>query len=169
MIKYQFSKRALTLYGLYIAKCLLGAIICYSIYLYVPQYPFYWALVSVVIVIAPNNGRKPAYDRIKANFLGCVVGLALYLFHFNGIVLLCIGIILTIIIGILFQIKSNLRTALAALVIVIVQEEKDKDYFLAVKRVICVCAGCVVALIVTVLFSILLSKIKHLKSDPTLN
>ena len=62
----------------YIAKCLIGIIICYTLYKEFPAYPFYWSLVSVAITISPDSSNKLAYDRIIANILGCSVAILLY-------------------------------------------------------------------------------------------
>ncbi|HEX9513149.1 MAG TPA: FUSC family protein [Puia sp.] len=137
----------------YLLKCLTGVIICYVLYKEIPQYPFYWAIVSVVIALAPDNSNRQAYDRMKANILGCIVGLCLYPVHVPNLLLLCIGITLTIGVGISLRLTSTLRSAMAALVIVLIHEEQVKQWYLPLERVLCVVAGCLVALIVTLVFN----------------
>jgi len=137
----------------YLAKCVIGVILCYILYKEIPQYPFYWALVSVVIAISPDNSNRLAYDRMKANVLGCGVGLCLYPVHIPNLVLLCLGIILTICVGIALQLTSTLRSAMAALIIVLIHEEQVKQWYLPLERVLCVIAGCLVALFVSLLFN----------------
>jgi len=104
----------------YLAKCVIGVILCYILYKEIPRYPFYWALVSVVIAISPDNSNRLAYDRMKANVLGCGVGLCLYPVHIPNLVLLCLGITLTISVGIALRLTSTLRSAMAALIIVLI-------------------------------------------------
>ena len=61
----------------YLLKCLLGVIICCLLYIKIPKYPFYSAIVSVVIALSPDNSNRQAYLRMQANLLGCSIGSAL--------------------------------------------------------------------------------------------
>ena len=142
----------------YLIKCLTGVIICYILYRYIPQYPFYWSLVSVVVALSPDNSTTLAYDRMKANLLGCAVGLCLYPIHISYLLILCIGVALVIVIGIAFRITQTMRSALAALVIVTIQEQLEKHWYIAVERVGCVVAGCLVALLVTMFFNEIIAR-----------
>lgn len=156
MERIELNKSAYSTYFIYLMKCLTGVIICYLLYKYVPQYPFYWSLVSVVVALSPDNSNTLAYDRMKANLLGCAVGLCLYPIHISYLLILCIGVILTIVIGIAFRITQTLRSALAALVIITIQEQVENHWYIALERVACVVAGCLVALLVTMLFNMIL-------------
>ncbi|HTI12870.1 MAG TPA: FUSC family protein [Puia sp.] len=147
----------------YLIKCVAGVIICYILYKEFPRYPFYWAIVSVVIALSPDNSNRQAVDRMKANILGCAVGLCLYPVHVPNLLLLCLGIVLTICVGITLQLTTTLRSAMAALVIVLIHEEQLKQWYLPLERVLCVVAGCLVALIVTLLFNQIA---RFLKSHP---
>lgn len=158
MERIELNRSAYSTYFIYLMKCLTGVIICYLLYKYIPQYPFYWSLVSVVVALSPDNSNTLAYDRMKANLLGCAVGLCLYPIHISYLLILCIGVILTIVIGIAFRITQTLRSALAALVIVTIQEQLENHWYIALERVACVVAGCLVALLVTMLFNMILKK-----------
>lgn len=139
---------------LYILKCLAGLAICYLLYKQFPAYPFYWSIVSVVITISPDSNNKLAYDRIIANVLGCAVSLCLYPVHASPLFLLCGGVAITIILATWLKLTAVLRSALAALVIVIITEgEGHKNWMVALERVACVIIGCAVALIVTLIFN----------------
>jgi len=142
---------------LYIAKCILGVIICYFLYKQFPQYPFYWSLVSVAITISPDSSNKLAYDRIIANTLGCAVALLIYPIQAPSLLLLCLGVAITIAAGTLLKLTNVLRTAIAALVIIIITEGEHRNWQIALERVGCVITGCVVALAVTLLFN----KVQH--------
>ena len=142
-------------YIAYLIKCLIGVVICYALYYYIPEYPFNWAIVSVVLVLSPDQSNRLAYDRMKANALGCAVGIALYPLKLPDIMILCLGVVLTIVTGIVLGITSTLRTALAALVISNLQQEQTKHWYMALERVICVVTGCVVALLITILFNLI--------------
>ncbi|MBB6502976.1 FUSC family protein [Pedobacter cryoconitis] len=137
----------------YMLKCLIGAAICYGLYVGIPQYPFYWSLVSLVVVITPEHKNDLAYDRMKANVLGSVTGLALYFIPVNNLLLILAGIILVIYLGTVLNLQNAIRTALAALVIVLIQEETVKDWTVAFERVVCVITGCLIALLITIVFS----------------
>jgi uncharacterized membrane protein YccC len=138
----------------YLLKCLSGVAICYFLYIKIPKYPFYWSIVSVAIALSPDNSNRLAYDRMKANLLGCAVGLCLYPLNLPGLAALCIGITLTLSIGFALKIPSTLRSALAALIIVTIHEEEQRQWYLPLERVTCVVAGCLVALLVTLVFNL---------------
>jgi len=138
---------------IYTIKCVVGVSICYIIYQLVPQYPFYWAIVSVVLAFSGDNSNEQAYSRIKANVLGCTVGACLYPFHIPELVTLCLGVVITIIAGYLLHITTTIRTALAALIIVVIQVEQTKYWEVAIQRVVCVVTGCTIALLLTLIFN----------------
>src|SRR5258708_26931190 len=125
----------------YLLKCLTGVIICYVLYKEIPNYPFYWAIVSVVIALAPDNSNRQAYDRMKANILGCIVGLCLYPVHVPNLLLLCIGITLTIVLGISLSLTNTLRSSMAALVVCLTHHEHVKQMNLPLVKVLSLLAG----------------------------
>ena len=91
-----------------------------------------------MLVIAPNSeeSNSLAFDRIKANILGSLIGLLLFLIRIPNLFLICIGVMLTIVIGVLLKLHAALRSALAALVIVMVHEEgKNSTWHIALERV----------------------------------
>jgi uncharacterized membrane protein YgaE (UPF0421/DUF939 family) len=138
----------------YLVKCVVGVIFCYLLYKGIPQYPFYWAIVSVVIALSPDNSDRLAIDRMKANILGCAVGLGLYPLHLPDLPALCIGVVLTILIGTSLGLTNAIRSAMAALVIVTIHEREGGQWYISLERVCCVVAGCLVALIVTLVFNV---------------
>jgi uncharacterized membrane protein YgaE (UPF0421/DUF939 family) len=137
----------------YVLKCIVGAAICYWLYAAFPQYPFFWSIISVVLVLSPENDKKLPYIRIEGNFLGSVVGLLVFFLPFPTLVLLCLGISLTIIIGLLLQLKMSVRTAVAATIIVLFQEQSAHRWGVALQRVGCVLVGCVVGFVITLVFT----------------
>lgn len=138
---------------LYIVKCLLGVLVCYGFYSSFPSYPFYWSIISVVLVFTPDNDQRLAFDRIKANLLGSGVGLVIYLFPLNGLLMFCSAVMATILLGIFLRLENTIRPALAAVIIVLVQESQHKDWIIALERVACVLLGCFVALCITLVFT----------------
>jgi uncharacterized membrane protein YccC len=147
----------------YILKCMIGAVICYFLYIGIPQYPFYWAIISVVLAVAPDNSNQAAYDFIKSNLLGCAVGLGLYPIHLPGLAALCLGVGLTLVIGIGVKLTAPLRPALTALVIVTINEQRQGQW-VPVERVACVATGCVVALLVSLLVNLFVRRYSEKKA-----
>jgi len=153
-----FARKDITLHFIYLANCLAGVLICYGLYAAFPAYPFYWAIVSVVIALSPDNSTRQAFNRIKANILGCLVGIGLYPLHLPEVGILLLGVLIIIFIGFWLNIADTLRSALAALIIVTIQVEQGKHWYIALERMGCVITGCTVALLLTVFFNYLLRK-----------
>ena len=137
----------------YIVRCVAGVAICYLLYLQFPQYPLIWSIVSVALATSIDHDNTLAFNRMKANFLGGLVGLALYFIPIPGLILICAGVAVTILLGSLFKLETSLRSALAALVIVFLNEEHSKKWDVALQRVSCVLIGCFVALGITLCFN----------------
>jgi len=138
---------------LYVLKCIIGASVCYWLYEAFPQYPFFWSLVSVVLVVSPENDKKLAYLRIEGNVLGSAIGLLLFFIPFPTIIILSLGLGLTILIGFLLKLQASVRTAVAANIIVLFQERAAHSWNVALSRVACVLVGCAVGFIITVVFT----------------
>jgi uncharacterized membrane protein YgaE (UPF0421/DUF939 family) len=141
---------------IYILQCILGLCICYTLYKCFPQHQFYWSMISVVLVIAPDSkdSNRLAFDRIKANILGSSIGLSLFLIHQPNLFLISIAVILTIIIGTFLKLHTALRPALAAVIIVMIhEEEKSSTWHIASERMGCVILGCIIGLLITLAFN----------------
>lgn len=143
---------------LFTIKSILGVGICYCIYKTWPEYPFNWAIISVVIGLSFDNTHKHAIDRIIANILGCFVGLIIYFIPLPYILQLCVGVTLIILIGCKFNIADTIRSALAAFLIVTLQNKQSDLWFLPIERVLCVMTGCFVALLLNIFFNMVLAK-----------
>ena len=143
---------------LYATRCIIGVVICYILFIYFPELPFQWSVVSVVVAISPDNSPQLAVDRMKANLLGCAIGFGLFFVHAQNLIMLCIGIVLTIIAGLSLQLQGSIRSALAAIVVLMVDSSHVHDWRLALGRLSCVIIGCLIALMVTIGFN----KIFHL-------
>ncbi|HUB59676.1 MAG TPA: aromatic acid exporter family protein [Puia sp.] len=141
----------------YIIKCLIGVAVCYFLYVEIPQYPFYWAIISVALAVPTDNSNRTAFDYLKSNLLGCGVGLVLSLFHLPQLAALCLGVGLTIVLGIGVKLTAPLRPALAAIVVVTITEQKQGQW-VPIERVTSVATGCVVALLVSLLVNMLVRR-----------
>lgn len=121
-----------------------------------------------MLVIAPDgkDSNSLAFDRIKANVLGSSVGLLLFLIHIPNLFLICIGVIVTIAIGMLLKLNTALRSALSALIIVMIHEEgQNSTWHIALERMVCVIIGCVIGLLITVAFNALIKPKKQSIKD----
>lgn len=139
---------------IYVLKCLLGLALCYFFYWLFPQYRFYWSIVSVLLVISPDDldCKKLPIDRMKANITGSLVGLLLFIIHPPNLLMMGIGVVTTILICYIIQLGTATRSALAALIIVLVQQLNDHSLISAFERMVSVVLGCLVALFITYLF-----------------
>lgn len=147
---------------LYVLKCILGLVICYFFYWLFPQYRFHWSIVSVLLVLSPDDldSKKLPVSRIKANIIGSMVGLLIFLIHPPNLLMMCIGTVLTIIICSIIKLGAATRPALAALIIVLVQEGSQGSWINAFERMISVILGCLVALAITFLMQYIVNHIK---------
>ena len=150
-LRSQICNRA---FLLYLIKCLLGTVICYGFYVMIPKYHLYWSLVSVLLVLAPDHtdSIKLPLARIKANLAGGVVGLLCYFLPLPPLVCLCIGVPLTIFICYGLGFGNAARSALAAIIIVFIQENEAGHWRIAMERMVAVVLGCLVALALTLVF-----------------
>ncbi len=141
-------------YLFYILKCVLGASICYGFYRYFPNHQFSWSIVSVLLVIAPESADsiRLAFDRMKANILGASVGMTVFIVHTPEFISLFVAIITTILLATFIKLGGASRSALAALAIVLIQENEKNTWRSALERMGCVVSGCLAGLLVTVIF-----------------
>ena len=139
---------------LYILKCIIGASFCYWLYYFFPTHQFNWSIISVLLVLAPDkyDSNKLAFDRMKANLTGASVGLLSFLLYPPNIFSLIISIIVTILFCSFIKLGGPTRSALAALVIVLLEEKELTNWQAATDRMICVVTGCIVALVLTYIF-----------------
>lgn len=136
----------------YLLKCLAGGSLCHLLQVLFPQFPFYWSVISVLLVFSVEHRNHLAFDRMKANLLGSTVACAVFFLPLGDFWVLMLGTILVVILGFYFKLDNAMRSGLAALVIVLVKEETENSWEAAMQRVACVVVGCIVAVIVTILF-----------------
>jgi fusaric acid resistance family protein len=68
---------------------------------------------------------------------------------------------LTIIIGTILNLNTAMRSSLSALVIVMVHEaQQNSSWNIALERMGCVMAGCIIGLLITIMFNFLAYKFK---------
>ncbi|MEO7427704.1 MAG: FUSC family protein [Fibrobacteria bacterium] len=145
---------------LYAVKCVLGLCAGYALYRAFPQHQFFWSMISIMLVLAPDGGdsTKLAFERMEANVVGSTIGMLLYLLHKPNLLLLCMGVVITIAVGTKLRLENAIRSALVSLIIVMVGEQQNNSWRIALERIGCVIAGCVIALLITFAFNFLLPK-----------
>ena len=139
---------------LYVLKCLLGMLICHRFYVWFPGHQFYWSIVSVLLVLAPghHDSVQLSLSRIWANSIGAAVGLAFFLVPLPEALSLGLAVVATIGVCHYWVLGGATRSALAALVIVFIQQNEARDWTIALERVGSVLLGCLVALALTLAF-----------------
>jgi uncharacterized membrane protein YgaE (UPF0421/DUF939 family) len=114
----------------------------------------------VILVTAPDpkDSVRLALDRMAANVIGSVIGIALFFINGPGLLMMAIGVVITILICSVLKLTSAIRTALAAMLIVMLYETHTHSWKVAVERMGCVIIGCIIALVVSVIFGYLIRK-----------
>jgi len=136
---------------IYVSRVFIGFLIGYSIYKQFPEYPTVWTIISIFLVISPEekDSRQLAIDRTKSNFIGSAIGLATYVLIKSEFWMMLVGIFTSIFICRILNILAVARTAMVAIVIVLVHEQASHTYIGALERFICVTTGCIIGLLIT--------------------
>lgn len=155
LIRYSIGSD-LIIYGF---KCIIGFLIGYQLYLSLPQYELYWTLLSIILVISPEakDARRLAIERFKSNLIGSGLGLLCFLIHAPNVYMLLLGVILSIATCYLFNLMSVARTAIVALIIVLIHEQKQMSWIGSVERFMSVTIGCFIGLSITVITSAIIN------------
>ncbi|WP_293957544.1 MULTISPECIES: FUSC family protein [unclassified Sphingobacterium] len=133
---------------IYTIRVLIGFLIGYPLFVSFPQYSVSWTLISIILVISPqeNESKKIAIDRAKSNFIGSAIGLSLYFVPIQQLYAMVIGILASLITCKALNIIAVARTSMVALIIVYLHEQESRSYFAALDRFGCVCLGCLIGL-----------------------
>lgn len=135
---------------LYVAKCLIGAIIGFFIYRQFPEGGA-WSLVSILLVLSPEgkDAIKLAEVRIKANLVGAGTGLLLFFLHPEAFIMICLGVVIVVLVCEFLKLQVATRSALAAVVIISIHEKGHYFWQVAIERAVGVIGGCLIALLIT--------------------
>jgi len=139
----------------YHAKCLVGVSIGYLLYKAFPRNAgFYlWLLISILLSITHDNSSKVAYDRMKGNIVGSVIGLMVFFLHDPpNLLTLCIGVAAVVTVCFRLNLIGVSRIALVAFIIVMVYEQSAYSWKGAVYRVVAVMGGCLTGLMINHVF-----------------
>ncbi|KAA9325658.1 FUSC family protein [Adhaeribacter soli] len=147
---------------IYCVRCIIGFLIGYELYLHFPQYELFWTIISIILVISPEekDARRLTGERFKANLIGSSVGLVCYILLVRQVYMILLGIILTSLICHFFKLMNVARTAVVALFIVVIHEQSELSYWVAVERFASVALGCLIGLSVTYVTGFIIRFIK---------
>ncbi len=142
---------------LYMAKCLTGLAVVVGAAYFWRYHDIAWCLVSMLLVLSPDSREAVplAVTRIKANFVAAgICALCLWLLPASYLV---IGLALacTIVICYLGRLMSGCRSALAAIVIIMLHDpilSRSAVWQAAWLRLASVVIGCGLALLITLVF-----------------
>ena len=136
----------------YLIKPALGVAFCYGMRLLIPNRETLWSIVSVVLVLAPDDkdAIKLAFDRMKANWTGALIGWLAALTGWPGLVALPLAVPLAILVCLWLRLGTATRSALAGLVIVYVRDPGMAAGAAAFDRAFFVMLGCLVGLLITI-------------------
>lgn len=134
----------------YVIRCLIGFLIGYLLILYFTGIDLFWALLSIILVISPeeNQAKKLTIDRFKSNFLGSLSGLIVFLLEIEDIYKVILGIIVTCVLCRIFDLLNVARSAIVALLIILL-EHKGDGIMSPIIRFGSVALGCFIGLGVT--------------------
>lgn len=139
---------------IYIAKCVTGVLIAFLLAKLFHYNDYIWCLISIILVLSPDakDALPQASNRIKANLIGAAAGLIMLLFHISPEITVSGSVLITIIVCYITKLEVATRTALAATIIVTIHENGKYIWDSALERVIAVVAGCVIGIIITLIF-----------------
>lgn len=145
-------------YATYIIECLIGVVIGLTIYKFYPVIGG-WCLFSIVLVIAPDrkDAMNTAVNRIKANLLGAAIGLVLYYFSPINMAMICGGVAVAMIACELLNLQAVTRSAIVAILIITMHAPGPEFWDIALERAGGVVAGCIIGVILTYVFHVILS------------
>jgi uncharacterized membrane protein YgaE (UPF0421/DUF939 family) len=146
----------------YIVKCLIGVVIGFYLYNKYPEIGA-WCLISIVLVLSPDrkDAIKLALTRIKANLIGAAIGLSLFFIHPMDLLIICIGVVLAVTICQLLNLEDTGRSAAVSVIIILIHEKGPSFWNVALERAGGVVGGCVIAMLITYIFHIMLFKFKR--------
>lgn len=142
---------------MYIAKCVTGIILVFTLASYLHYTDISWCLISVMLVLSPDgkDAMMLAMTRIKANVTGGVASLICLLLGTPTMVTIGLAIAIAISLCYGFKIMAASRSALAAVIIIMLHQNTGPEYHLwttALLRCAGVTAGCLLGLFITFIY-----------------
>lgn len=148
---------------IYIIRCCIGFIVGYELYLYFPDFELFWTLLSIILVISPEekDTRRLSTERFKSNFIGSAVAMVLLFFLEPTVYSIIAGIFITIVVCRLFNVMNMSRVALVALLIIMVQPHQAAMVEAPIYRFGSVAIGCIIGLLIVVFTSMIFRPLKR--------
>lgn len=136
-------------------KCVAGALLCYVVSLFLGRWiDFPWNLISLILVLSPEgkDAVELSITRIKANFVGAGVGIAVLFSQIPRPGNIAMGIILSLFACDRLKLNAAARSTLAAMIIILLHPEGVHVWDSAISRIAAVIVGCLIGLIITYVF-----------------
>lgn len=170
VIKYSIGSDLI----IYVFRCIIGFLIGYQLYIQFPEHELFWTLLSIILVISPEakDSKRLAIERFKSNLIGSGIGLLCFLIHTPNVFVVLLGIILSILVCYFFELMNVARTAIVALVIVLIHEQHLLTWLGAIERFISVALGCFIGLFITICTSYIINYLRkkaNLPQEETIN
>lgn len=148
---------------IYVVRCLIGFCIGYSLFLKYSEYEFFWSLLSIILVISPEekDSRRLSIERFKSNLIGSVVAMICINLIGSSFYDIIIGIIITVIVCRAFKVMNMARVAIVALLIIMVQPHNSSIAITPIFRFLSVGIGCLIGLLIVVFSSMLIRPLKR--------
>lgn len=136
---------------IYIVRCVIGFSVGFFLMVQFPQYDFFWALLSILLVISPEgkDSSRLTTERVKANLIGAVSGFIAVFIPFGLFLKVITGIILAAFICNFAKLLSVARSAVVAVIIILI-EKPEEGYLASVERFAFVLIGCLIGLLVVI-------------------
>jgi uncharacterized membrane protein YgaE (UPF0421/DUF939 family) len=146
------KERALS-FLIYVAKCITGVLLVYLVNSFIPYIDVGWSLVSLALILSPEgkDSLQLAFNRIKGNAIGAMVGYLCLLIAPATIWMLLLALVVTMLLCYIFHVEAGVRFALVATIIVMLRRS-PYSWDTALERIISVAAGSLIALLSTVIF-----------------
>jgi len=162
-IKATFSSLVNSNVLVYSIKCAVGFIVGFSLYPFLPQHDVNWTILSIILVLSPEEkeAKRLALERVKANLIGSVIAVILFVIHQPNLLLMIFGVIGVIATCSVFNLLNVTRTALATLVIVLLYEQEQTTWLGAAERLIFVVGGCLLGLGITLIIEAMLDLVRR--------
>ncbi len=140
------------------AKCVTGIALVYLLSWLFHYEDFGWCIISVILVLSPDSKEAVplAVTRIKANLLAGAAAMLLLLFGAANVLTISVAIILTIGLCYFFNVMAGSKSALAAVIIIMIHTTElgkvHQLWYTTIERILSVIAGCVIGLVVTFIY-----------------
>lgn len=139
----------------FVVECLIGTVTGFLLYRIYPVIGA-WSLFSILLVLAPDrkDAMVLASNRIKANLVGATIGLGISYMHPVGLMTICLGITVAMVVCEWLKLKAVTKSALVAILIITMHEPGLYFWNIALERAGGVMLGCIIGVVITYSFHI---------------